>query len=157
MAADWKKIKAEYIRGGTSYRKLAKKHGVSLNTLTKKAVSEKWADLRKQKYSESTAKMVDQIASQEAKKAVDLSDIAELIASKIREGIEDGTYIHDAQSTRQITAALRDLKELRPDKMRSDAEEQLARIEKLRKEARTEEESRDIKVIISDDLKDYSV
>jgi len=42
VTADWLKIKTEYINGGGSYRKLAKKFGVSESSLTKRAVSEKW-------------------------------------------------------------------------------------------------------------------
>ena len=46
--ADWEKIKAEYIKGGTSYRKLSEKHGVSFGTLKRRAGLEKWAELRAQ-------------------------------------------------------------------------------------------------------------
>ena len=48
---DWKKIKAEYIRGGTSYRKLADKYrqdGVSFSSIRRRAEKEKWTDLRTQ-------------------------------------------------------------------------------------------------------------
>ena len=31
---DWNVLRAEYIGGGTSYRKLAQKHGISVNTLS---------------------------------------------------------------------------------------------------------------------------
>lgn len=154
--AKWKKIRAEYIRGGTSYRKLAEKYGVSFNSLQKLAKAEKWTDLRKQQYDKSTAKMVEKIASQEADKAVDLMDIALDLAMKIRDGIDDGMYIHDAQSTRAITAALKDLRDMVGRKAEQDLEEQRARIEKLRKEARAEEENRDIRIVIADELKDYS-
>lgn len=153
--ADWKKIKAEYLRGNTSYRKLAEKHGVSFSALRKRAASEKWTDLRNKKAQKRDTKIVESIACQEAKKAVDLADIAELLANKIREGVEDGTFIHDANSTRAITAALRDLKELSGPKLQRDAEEQLARIEKLRKEAREEDENSEIRVVIDDGLAEY--
>ena len=46
MAADWKKIKAEYIRGGTSYQKLATKYGVSFSSIRRRSEKEKWTDLR---------------------------------------------------------------------------------------------------------------
>ena len=41
---NWTKIKAEYLKGGISYRKLAEKHGISESTLTKRAIRESWAD-----------------------------------------------------------------------------------------------------------------
>jgi hypothetical protein len=45
--ADWKKIKAEYIKGGISYRKLADKHKVPFGTLTRIAGNEKWGELKR--------------------------------------------------------------------------------------------------------------
>lgn len=156
MADKWKKIRAEYIQGGTSYRKLAAKYGVSFNSLKDRARSEKWTDLRTQKQHESTTKIVDAIASQEAEEAVDLSDIAMLLARKIRENIENGVYTMNGKDAYYTSSALRNLKELSHEKAVRDCEEQLARIEKLRKEAKEEEESKDIRVIISDDLQEYS-
>jgi hypothetical protein len=129
---------------------------VSFNSLQKLAKAEKWTDLRKQQYDKSTAKMVEKIASQEADKAVDLMDIALELAMTIRDGIGNGTYVTDAQSTRAITAALKDLRDMVGRKAEQDLEEQRARIEKLRKEARAEEENRDIRIVIADELKDYS-
>jgi len=156
MADKWKKIRAEYIRGGTSYRKLAEKYGVSFNSLKDRARSEKWTDLREQKQHKSTTKMVEKIASQEAEEAVDLSDIAMLLARKIRENIENGVYTMNSKDVYYTSSAMRNLKELSREKAIRDCEEQLARIDKLRKEAKEDEESKDIRVIISDDLQDYS-
>ena len=46
--ADWAIIKAEYLAGGTSYRKLAAKHGVPRRTLEDRAMVERWRELRGQ-------------------------------------------------------------------------------------------------------------
>ena len=46
MAADWLKIKSEYVSGDIGYRKLAEKHGVPFPTLRDKAVKEKWNEKR---------------------------------------------------------------------------------------------------------------
>lgn len=156
MAADWKKIKAEYIRGGTSYRKLASKHGVSLSALTRRASSEKWADLRIQSEYKASIKIADKIASQEAERAVDLADIAMELAKKIRDGIDDGRFVVDASSARDASIALKNLRDLAGKKAEQDLEEQRARIEKLRKEAQADEENKEIRVVISDDLKEYA-
>jgi transposase-like protein len=40
---NWTKIKAEYLKGGVSYRQLAEKHGVSARTIERRASSESWA------------------------------------------------------------------------------------------------------------------
>ena len=45
---NWDAIKAEYLRGGISIKKLAEKHGVSFDTLKKRANREAWGDARHQ-------------------------------------------------------------------------------------------------------------
>jgi transposase-like protein len=47
-APNWAKIKAEYLKGCTTYRALAAKHGVSFSTLEKRARREGWDDSRRQ-------------------------------------------------------------------------------------------------------------
>ena len=62
---NWRKIKAEYIAGGISQRKLAEKHGIPVGTLRKRAHLEMWTTKRKvtdteteQKVSQKTAEIV---------------------------------------------------------------------------------------------------
>src|SRR5436853_257980 len=40
---DWGKLRAEYLRGGVSYRELAAKYGLCASTLEKRAKREGWA------------------------------------------------------------------------------------------------------------------
>lgn len=153
---DWRKIKAEYIRGGVSYRKLAEKHGVSLSSLTRRSSKENWADLRKQSEAKANTKIIESVASQEARRVDGIQTVADMLIEKIKEGVADGSMITDSQSIRQITASIKDLREIKGYKSELDMQEQLARIEKLRKEARTEEESKDIRVVIENSLDDYA-
>ena len=44
----WDIVRAEYIGGGTSYRKLCAKYKVSLTVLKKRAKSERWPQLREE-------------------------------------------------------------------------------------------------------------
>ena len=155
--ADWKKIKSEYIRGGVSYRQLSAKYDVSFSTLRKVAARENWTDLRSRAGAERDTKIVESIANQEAKRVDGVQTVADMLLDKIKEGVADGSLIIDAQSIRQITASIKDLRDVRGMKTELDMQEQIARIEKLRQEAQTEEQSRDIKVIISAELDDYSI
>lgn len=160
MAADWKKIKAEYIRGGVSHRKLAEKYGVPFSTLKKRSASEKWTDLRNQRGTKSDQKLVEAIASQEAEKAVDLEntlkDLAMRLAEKISDGISDGTYVK-ASDVRDVTIAMKNLREIAGARAKKDLEEQQARIDKLRHDTQDKDaEDKEIKVIISDTAKEYS-
>lgn len=152
---DWKKIKAEYIRG-VSYRRLADKYGVSFSSIQKRGAKEKWTDLRKISSRKSDEKIVESVASQEARRVDGIQTVADMLLEKIKEGVADGSLIIDSQSIRQITASIKDLREIKGYKSELDMQEQLARIEKLRKDAQTEEESKDIRVVIENSLDDYA-
>ena len=153
---DWNAIKAEYIRGGTSYRKIAEKYGVSFNTLKTIAIREKWTDLRQQANNTATTKLVDKIGGQKASRSAKILDVADKLLDKISITI-DSMDVVDSQSLKHFTSALKDLKDIKGIKSDIDLKEQEARIAKLQKEAMTEEQQDNvIKVIIEGGLEDYS-
>jgi len=153
---DWKKIKAEYVSTDVSYRKLAEKYSVSPSTLYHRFKREKWADLRKQKNSNFDAKIVESVASQDAKRVVNIQTVADVLLQKIEDGVLDGSLIIDSQSIRQITASLKDLRDIKGCKSELDMQEQIARIDKLRKEAQIEQANKDIRVVIESELDDFA-
>ena len=130
---DWNKLKAEYIAGGTSYRKLAEKYKVSFNTLSGVAIREEWAKLRKQAQNKSATKMVNSVASDIAKHSVKLSDVCDKVLDKIMAILEDYEDI-DTQAIKHITSSLKDIKDIKGIKSEIDLKEQEARIDKLRKD-----------------------
>ena len=136
---DWKRIKAEYIAGGTSYRKLADKYGVSPTTLTKVAGRERWVEARQQADTKKTSKIIDAVSDKEAKKAVDIIDVADRLLDKMTELMD--TMVVDTQSFKQLTSALKDLKEIKGYKSQADMREQEARINKLIKDAEKEDDT----------------
>ena len=136
---DWKKIKAEYIAGGTSYRKLAEKYNVPFGTLRRIAKQEEWTQKRTQVEHNVDTGIVDSISQKETKKAVDIIDVADKLLNKIEELAD--TLVVDTQSLKQLTSALKDLKEIKGIKSEKDLEEQNARIAKLRREAEREDDT----------------
>ena len=136
---DWKRIKAEYIAGGTSLRKLAEKYGVSFSTIQKKSMEEKWSELRKKSRRKEEEKIIDSVSSKEAKKAVDIIDVADKLLVKVAEVMD--TMVVDTQSLKQLTSALKDLKEIKGYKSAADMREQEARINKLIKDAEKEDDT----------------
>lgn len=143
---DWKKIKAEYIAGGTSYRKLAEKYGVSFSTLRKVAAKEQWTELRNKTRTKTDTKIADSVSDKEADKAVNIIDVADKLLGKISELMD--TVPLDTQSMKHLTSALKDLKEIKGFKSDADMREQEARIRNLEKQVeRDESDSEDITVI----------
>ena len=79
---NWKKIRAEYIKGGISQEKLAAKHGVSYATLRRRAEREKWRDLkaeREQKVAEKLPEKIADIQTDTAAKLMQMQSEAALV------------------------------------------------------------------------------
>ena len=112
--ADWNKIKAEYIAGGTSYRKLAEKYGVSFNTLKTHAVEEQWYKLRQQKDKKATTKTLEILSNKSADKMTRVLDLTDKLLDKLEQAIEelDIQLYKDVIRTKEIEYN----HELRPDK-----------------------------------------
>ena len=146
---DWNKIKAEYIAGGTSYRKLAEKYKVSFNTLKDIAVQEKWYELKQKAHNDATTKIVNSVAKDIANNSVKINNVADKLLDKISNIIEQHEEIlYNSQSLKHITSALKDIKDIKGLKSDIDLREQEARINKLRKEAEEEQKDAEIKINI---------
>ena len=152
---DWNKIKAEYIANGTSYRKLVEKYGVSRTTLERRAKEEKWTELRRQAQGKAEAKIVDAISKQSAKIDDKYFRLVDKLLQKAEETIEN-TPIWSVNGLKEMATALKYLKECKGVKTDIDLREQEARIRNLEKQAEAEQKDNDIKVIIENDLEEYS-
>lgn len=145
---DWNRIKAEYIAGGTSYRKLAAKYGVSFSTLRGIAEREKWTDLRTQAQHTADTKLVKSIGGTNGKLTVKINYVADKLLDKINNTLEMMDVI-DSQSIKHFTSALKDIKDIKGVKSPIDLKEQEARIAKLRKEVELEDKSNEISITIA--------
>ena len=131
---EWTKIKAEYIAGGISYRKLAEKHGVSFNTLKDIAVREGWNELKQQAHNRATTKMVDVVSDKNAKIDDKYFRLVDKLMSKAEETI-DGLDVFSVTALKEMATALKYLKECKGVKSEADMREQEARIKNLEKQA----------------------
>lgn len=157
---DWQKVKADYISGGISYRKLAEKHGVSFNTLKTRAIEEQWYKLRQQKEHKTTTKIVETLSDKDTKNAVNLIDIADKLLKKIENAVDNfdmNELFADRSALKQITGALKDLKDIKGIKTDADMREQEARIRNLEKQIEGESGAdKHVTVILNGDLDKYS-
>ena len=139
--ADWSKMKAEYIRGGISTRKLAEKYGVSYSTLKKNCITEGWVNLRKQKESKATARIVDACATKEAEQTCKAYEAADLAINRIMKMLESKEI--GSKDLKALTSALRDCAAVKGLQTDAERREQEARIAKLHREAEREQETED--------------
>jgi DNA-directed RNA polymerase specialized sigma subunit len=153
---DWKRIKAEYIAGGTSYRKLAEKYGVSFNTLKTHAVEEQWYKLRQQKDKKTTTKVIENLSDKESKIDDTYFRCVDKLMKKAEELIET-TPIWQPQMLKDLATTMKYLKECKGVKSEADIREQEARIAKLQKEAQEEQKDNEIQIIIGTEAEEYSI
>ena len=134
---DWKKLKAEYIKGGTSYRKLAEKYGVAFGTLRNVAAKEKWRELRDKTRIKTDTKLSEAVSKEQADRLSRLQKVTDDLLEQIEAIVKEFKFsdlVMDKQSLRQITGALKDIKDIQSLKTPLDIEEQRARIANLRKQ-----------------------
>ena len=140
--ADWNKIKTEYLTSDTSYRKLAQKYGVNATTIAKKASKEDWVSRRQQQANRTLSKTLTAVSNRQVNRAARLQKVADKLLNKIEAAVDDynmAVLLVDRQSLRQITGALKDIKDIQMIRSEADLREQEARISKLLKEAERED------------------
>lgn len=153
---DWKKIKAEYIAGGASYRKLAEKYGVSFNTLKTHAVEEQWYKLRQQKDKKTTTKLIDNLSNKGADIDLKYYSIVDKLLAKAEELIEQMPEWNVA-SIKDMATAMKSLKECKGVKSDIDLREQEARIRNLERQAKEEDQGdKHVIITLDGDLSKYS-
>lgn len=129
----WKQIKAEYIAGGTTHRKLCEKYGVSRTTLQRKAKAEDWLGLRRQAEAKAESKIVNAVSDESAKIDETYFRCVNKLMGKVEELIEN-TPVWQVNSLKEMATTLKYLKECKGLKSDLDIKEQKARIKKLEKE-----------------------
>jgi hypothetical protein len=156
LSVDWKKIKAEYIAGGTSYRRLAEKYDVPFGTLRRVAEREEWTQMRTRAAQKADTKMLEAISKQEAKIDDRYYRLVDKLMQKAEETIEN-TPVWSINGLKEMATAMKYLKECKGVKSAADMREQEARIAKLQKEAQEENKDSEIQIIIGSDAEEYSI
>ena len=135
---DWKKLKAEYIKGGTSYRKLAEKHNVSFHTLRKQAAKENWKALRDEVTAKSVTKIIEIESDNQAERMKRLLTVSDKLLLAVEDAVEKfqaGELLLDKGALKSLSGTIKDIKDIQNIKTQLDIEEQKARIAILKKQA----------------------
>lgn len=137
---DWNEIKTEYITTETSYRKLAKKHGISLGKLQRRATDEGWPEAKSQFESKTVSEAVNAVTKNFVARAKRLQDVTDKLLDKIEITIEtiDGIQ-KGSRAVKDLSDALKNVKDIMMVKSDLDTREQEARIANLQKQAEKED------------------
>ena len=159
--ADWNAIKTEYITDEhSSYRKLAQKYDVPLNTLQQKAIKEKWFEKKKQSQSKIVAKSIEKQENEKIDRMARLMTVTDKLLTKIEQTVDKLTeeeIIIEKSTLKQISGALKDIKEIQGAKTERDIREQEARIRNLEKQAQDEDKKDSITIVFAEDMDEFKV
>ena len=165
-AANWKKIKTEYITTDTSYRKLAEKYGIHYKVISERGKAEGWVELRAQHRNKTITKALDIISDRQADQMAGLvTQAAEALLVQAMTAIgqldrpvttHKHTIEQDGEKTtteweelattagavnvaavRHLATALKDISQVLGLKTELDRKEQEARIAALRQRSMT--------------------
>ena len=157
---DWKKIKREYIAGGTSYRKLAEKYNAPFGTLRKIAAKEKWRELRDETRAKTDTKIIEAESDKQAERMKRLLTVSDMLLDAVEDAVKQfkaGELILEKGALKSLSGTIKDIKEIQNIKSQLDIEEQKARIANLRKQAEAEDDKNmNIEVSFEGDLDKYS-
>ena len=157
---DWEKIEAEYVTGNISYRELCDKYGISYNALSLQASKKKWTAKRKDHRAKMVSKSIKKIEEKGIAYKNTLYELASSMANKLKDIINERSiedFVAMGLKPRDITSAIKDIEDILHIKSERDLEEQIARIEKLRKDAEGDgSNKKEIKITIAGELDEYS-
>lgn len=153
--ADWEKIKAEYLTTDISIRDLAQKYGVHYTTIAKKSSKEDWQTQRQQQATKTLTKMLAADTKQKVDRATRLKTVADKLLNKVEVLVERDDYL-SANAIKNLSDALKNIKEAQMIRTDKDDLEQDARIAKLQRESQKVEEDKAITIKLEGGLSDYA-
>jgi transposase-like protein len=112
---DWKKLRAEYIKGGTSYRKLAEKYDVSFHTLRKQAAKENWKALRDEVATKTVTKIVEIESDQQAERMRRLLTVSDKLLLVVEDAVEKfraEELLLDRTALKSLSGTIKDIKDI---------------------------------------------
>lgn len=150
----WTKIRADYIRGGISQHDLADKYGLSYTVIKDRCRKEGWVAQRAEKRRKTAEKIVDQAADREAKQAERLWTAADRLLERVMKAADVACTPRDI---RDLTGAVKDIKEILSIKGQRDIREQEARIEKLTHDAKERDTTvPEIRIVMDGAAEEYA-
>lgn len=128
---DWEQAKMEFITGAEpSQAALARKYGVSPRAISRRAAQEDWLRLRRE-FAEGGEFSLRQ---QQERRLRKVRQVADSLVSRVEEAARQENL--NPASLRQLSGALRELKDIQGLKSELDTQEQEARIDRLRRDIR---------------------
>ena len=156
---DWKKLKAEYIAGGTSYRKLAEKYGESLSNIKRIAKDENWVELKNQCKAKAATKIIEIESDKQAERMKRLLTVSDKLLLAVEDAVEKfqaGELLLEKGALKSLSGTIKDIKDIQNIKTQLDIEEQKARIAILKKQAEGDKVDTSVTVVFDDEMSKWA-
>lgn len=131
-SVDWNKVKNDYVKKRMTTNQLSKKYGIPAGTIRNHATFGRWGDDRAKCAEKVNRIFAETVAEQETNRIARFVSTADLLMDRITEGISNGDLLKSNKSLRDVTGAIKDLKEILGLKSDLDRAEQEARIARLK-------------------------
>lgn len=143
---NWSDAKTRYVTTNLSYRQIAEEFGVSHSQMRQVGAREKWTEARNSFRIKAEQKTLNKAANVEAKRYDRLVSVSNKALARIEQMIEK---CNDAQGMRALIASLRDIKGIQGARSDAETREQEARIDKLKKDAESDQKDNNININIT--------
>lgn len=154
----WDAALTDYISDpDSSYRKIAAKYGMSPSAVSDRARRGNWPALKEAQQRKLILKASNRVIDSSARRLARMLEVSDQILAQIEAIVGDPTQRIDPQSLKQITGAMKDLKEIQMIRSALDDREQKARILHLERQVEEYQSgSNAIEVRIDDTLEDLA-
>ena len=139
--AEWRKIRMEYVKGKTTFAKLAEKYPISASTIRKRASLERWTKKRNKldtKVEQKTIERVAEARARELEKLAAISDRVDDILDAVVDAVGKLTVRKhdDMRGLESLTKAVQISLQTKRDLFNLPNETDRAKIESLREKAK---------------------
>lgn len=143
--AEWRKIRIEYVKGKTTYKKLAEKYGVAESTIRKRASNEGWRKRKNKLDTKVEQKVLARVCDARAKEFEliakvndNMSEVLENLVEFVRKQTPEG--YDDLRGVESLTKAIAQVVQTKRDLYNVPSEIDKAKIETLRDKQKLERE-----------------
>ena len=143
--AEWRKIRIEYVRGKTTYAKLAKKYGVAASTIRKRASNEGWRKRKNNLDTKVEQKVLARTCDARAEeflRIAQVNDQMDEVLSNLLKFIKDQPpkKYDDLRGVESLTKAIATVVQTKRDLYNVPSESDRAKIETLRDKQKLDRE-----------------
>ena len=143
--AEWRKIRIEYVKGKTTYQKLADKYGISASNIRKRAANEGWRKKRNNLDTKVEQKTLERVCDARAKEfelIARVNDQMDTVLANLLQFVSDQPpkKYDDLRGVESLTKAIAQVVQTKRDLYNVPTEVDRAKIEALREKNRLERE-----------------